>query len=132
MAVGPGPSYGSSEAGVLLNILIMSCDKPFGWLELVLAEAELAAEDVDLADVCGPAGARVGGPVCALVDEVVLGAAVDLADCGPVRALEEVLGAVGKKLSEVSMIGEKRILVCLFVFHVSLHDSFSSFSSSEL
>ena len=51
----------------------MSCDKPFGWLELVLAEAELAAEDVDLADVCGPAGARVGGPVRVLDDDGVLG-----------------------------------------------------------
>ena len=73
----------------------------------VLVEAEPAVEGVDLADVCGP--------VLALEEE-----------------FGEVLGAVGKKLSEVSMIGEKRILVCLFAFHVSLHDSFSSFSSSEL
>ena len=80
----------------------------FGWLELVLAE------DLD-------------GVVAGLAD-----------DCGPVRVLEEVLegvlgvdevfGVFGKKLSDVSMTGEKRIFVCL----ASLHDSFSSFSSSEL
>ena len=70
VTVGPGPSYGSSEAGLLLNNLIMSCDKPFGWLELVLAEAELVVEAVGLADVCGRAGARVGGPVRVLVDDV--------------------------------------------------------------
>ena len=131
MAVGPGPSYGSSEAGVLLNILIISCDMPIGLfgvgveeLDVVvavvvgldwrgcgpvrdLADDVLVCGDVDLADVCGPAGARVGGPV---------------------GALEEGFGeALGKKLSDVLTIGEKRILLL-----ASLHDSFSSFSSSEL
>ena len=59
----------------------------------------------------------------------------DLADgCEPVRALDDdvLLGAVvlvvGKKLSDVSMTGENLIFVCL----ASLHDSFSSLSSSEL
>ena len=105
----------------------------FGVVEL---DAGLAADDVDLADVVG-FDWRACGPICVL-DDGVLGAdvvGVELVrGCGSVRALEEaeVLGAVGKKLSEVSMIGEKRILVCLFAFHVSLHDSFSSFSSSEL
>ena len=83
----------------------------FGWLELVLAE------DLD-------------GVVAGLAD-----------DCGPVRVLEEVLegvlgvdevfGVFGKKLSDVSMMGENLIFVCL-AFHASLHDSFSTFSSSEL
>ena len=75
MAVGPGPSYGSSEAGVLLNILIMSCDKPIG----------LFGDGL-----------------------------VDLADCGPVRDDADVLGTTfGKKLSDVSTIGENLIFVCL-------------------
>ena len=74
MAVGPGPSYGSSEAGVLLNILIMSCDKPIGLFGVGV---------VYLADGC--------------VHEVVLGAVVgdvDLADCWPVCVLEKVFGVV--------------------------------------
>ena len=123
VAVGPGPSYGSSEVG-LLNIFIISCDMPiglFGWLELVLAEAEPVVEDADLADVCEPAGARA---------DVLVAVDGDRFDCGPVRALEEaeVLGAVGKKLSELSTIGENLILVCL----VSLQASFSFLSSSEV
>ena len=107
---------------------------PIGLFELVLADAELVVEDVDLADVCEPAGARVDVP----------GAAVgfDWRACGPVRALEdaEVLecvgldrrdcgpGAVaGKKLSDVLTTGEN-----LIFFLASLQDSFSSLSSSEL
>ena len=73
VAVGPGPSYGSSEAG-LLNIFIISCDMPIslfgGVADLVdgcapagaLADEELVA---DLADVCGP--------VCGLDDDGVVG-----------------------------------------------------------
>ena len=122
VAVGPGPSYGSSEAG-LLNIFIISCDMPIGLFGAVELDGV-----ADLADGCEP--------VRALDDDVLLGAVagdVGLADvCGPVRALEEVLGAVGavvgKKLSDVSMTGENLIFVCL----ASLHDSFSSLSSSEL
>ena len=62
VAVGPGPSYGSSVSGLLSNLTI-SCDKPIG----LFGAGDLAGA------------------------------------CGPVRALEdaEVLGAFGKKLSEV-------------------------------
>ena len=113
VAVGPGPSYGSSDAGGILSNLIISCDKPIGLFGVV----------VDLADGCEP--------VRVPVEVEVLGRA-----CGPVLALGEVLGAVGvvvgKKLSDVSMTGENLIFVCLSAFHASLHDSFSTFSSSEL
>ena len=133
VTVGPGPSYGSSEAGLLLNNLIMSCDKPIGLFGAggcgpvrVLGIDELLGAvvgDVALADVCGPVRAL----------EEVLGAdvvGVELVrGCGPFRGPLDVLGAaLGKKLSEVSMTGENLIFVCL----ASLHDSFSSFSSSEL
>ena len=51
-----------------------------------------------------------------------------MADCWPVRALAEVLGAaVGKKLSDVLTTGENLIFLL-----ASLQDSFSSLSSSEL
>ena len=93
VTVGPGPSYGSLEAG-LLNIFIISCDMPIG-----------------------------------LFGAVALDGVADLADgCEPVRALEdaEVLGAVGKKLSEVSTTGEN------LIFLVALKDSLSASSSSEL
>ena len=102
VAVGPGPSYGSSDDVGLLNIFIISCDMPsglFGAEDLadgcepvcVLVEAELAVEDVDLADVCGPAGVGAG----ALADDGLAVEDADLAGiCGPVRALAEALGAV--------------------------------------
>ena len=114
MAVGPGPSYISFESCGLLKSLTISCDNPFGWFELVLAEdvnladvcepaGALAGVAAGLADDCEPAGSRVGGPVCVLVDEVVF----------------------GKKLSDVLTTGEN-----LIFFLASLQDSFSSLSSS--
>ena len=61
--VGPGPSYGSSDAGVLLNSLIISCDKPIGLLGAEFEELDGVV--AGLADDCGP--------VRALVDDVLLG-----------------------------------------------------------
>ena len=61
VTVGPGPSYGSSEAG-LLNIFIISCDMPIGLFGAVELDGV-----ADLADGCEP--------VRALDDDVVLGVA---------------------------------------------------------
>ena len=101
--VGPGPSYGSSESG-LLNILIISWDKPIG-----LSGGGFGAV-LDW---------RACGPVLVLAEVVVLGAeelgaigvVADLADdWGPVRGLVD--GKVlGKKLSDVSTTGENLIFL---------------------
>ena len=49
VTVGPGPSYGSSEAG-LLNIFIISCDKPIG----LFGAGGLDGVVAGLADDCRP------------------------------------------------------------------------------
>ena len=121
MTVGPGPSYGSSDAGGLLNCLIISWDKPIGLF---------GTEELDDVEACL---ADDWGPVRALADDGVVPGRVgfDWRACGPFRDLAdillgvEVLG-VEKNVSDVWTIGEN------LIFLVSLQVSFSCSSSSEL